>query len=232
MKMILIPLLTVSTLFPTSADTIDSRRHISVEATSEILAEPDHVSFSVEIRGEGGSLEAAADQLRDATDRMTSHIEEAFDGDLVRLGSISSARHYKDLKNLRAITGYSATRKAVITLHELGQRQKLELILLNDDRVTIENATPRSSKHDALRLEAIVAAGKKAREKAEVLAGSLSATIGAVLSIETRNERSGWLSLEIAPNISTGTERSEPESSDLEKLSFSATATVKFALDS
>jgi uncharacterized protein len=129
-------------------------------------------------------------------------------------------------KELRVLKGFIAERTAVIELRNLEKRQKLEALLLGDDRIEINQVSAKSSKHDEYRKKALIDAAKVAKVKAAGLAEVLGSELGQILVIREDKSQFGF-NPSFANNIINDDDEA---SSELEKLSYRATVTVKFEL--
>lgn len=223
LSFITIFLVSTSTIF---AD-IDLRRHIEVDATAEILVEPDFATWSIKIRGEADSVAEASRRLEESTAALkASLIESGFEGNIIRFSAISSGRHFVGDRDEKIFKGFFAERSAVIELRVLEKRQQLEAILLEDDRIEIDDVSAQSSKHDEYRKRVILDAAVVAKEKATDLAAALDSELGQVLSIRQGKVQYGF-------GFITSNKISEDEgvaSAELKKLSYHATVSVKFEL--
>ncbi|SHI55564.1 Uncharacterized conserved protein YggE, contains kinase-interacting SIMPL domain [Rubritalea squalenifaciens DSM 18772] len=207
---------------------IDTRRHIEVSGTAELQVEPDRAVWSIAIRGEADSVSGASQQLDESTQALQKALKEAkFPDTTIRLSAISSGRHYTGEDENKVFAGYYAERKAEIELKDLQQRQQIESLLLSDNRIEISKVSTLSSQHDAHQRKVLLNATATAKSKAGDLAAALGAELGQVLTIQQGSPsylpglyiRSNSIA---APTFATPTE--------MEKLSYSATITVKFEL--
>ena len=210
------------------AQDLDIRRHIEVDATAKLLADADFATWEIKIRGEADSLAEASKRLDESSVRLKTSLSDAgFTGEIIRLSAISSGRHYEGDRDDRIFKGFFAERKAVVELRDLSKRQSVERVLLKDDRIEVSEINAQSSKHDDLRKLALIDAAKIAKTKASELANALGAEIGAVLSIRQGKAQYSW-----GYNMSNtiGAADDGAGSTELEKLSYSSTVTVKFEL--
>ena len=206
---------------------VDTRRHVEVDATAEILVEPDYATWSIKIRGEAESVAEASQRLEESTAALkASLVDSGFEGEIIRFSAISSGRHFVGDRDERIFKGYFAERSAVIELRDLGKRQELETILLGDDRIEIDDVSAQSSKHDEYRRRVVLAAAVVAKDKAADLAAALDSELGQVLSIRQGNVQFGF------GFVTRNTIRADEgvASAELKKLSYHATVSVKFEL--
>jgi|GEM_PF-2361974 len=207
---------------------IDVRRHIEVDATAKLLVDPDFATWPIKIRGEADSLADASKRLEESSVALKKSLTEAgFAGEIIKLSAISSGRHFKGGRDDRVFKGFFAERSAVVELRDLTKRQALERILLNDDRIGVSKISAQSSKHDDLRKQVLLNAASVAKEKATELAKALGTEIGAVLSIRQGRVQYGW-------GFMTSNRIEEADegigATELEKLSYHSTVTVKFEI--
>jgi len=208
------------------ATEIDVRRHIEVDGTAEILVAPDFATWRIVIRGEANSLEDAANILEESSQNLRASLASAgFPKEIIKLSGISSGRYYNKIKEQRVFMGFFAERDVIIELRDLTKRQRLEQIILKDNRVKIDNITAQSSKHEENRKKALMDAISIATEKASALADAVGSQIGVALSIKQGN--TGYFTV-------TSNRIEMPifgdKSTQLEALSYSSTVTVKFEL--
>ena len=214
-------------MFSVYAEEIDTRRHIEVSGTAKILVEPDIAKWNISMRGEAGSIEEASKQLKESVNGLIESMKSAgFEIDMLSLSSISSGRHYEGSGDRRVFKGFYTQRTAVVELKDLTKRQSLEEVLLKDDQIKVSRMIAESSKHEEWRRKSLLKAAEVGKEKASELAKTLGGEIGALLSLnETPSGYGGhnMRSNSIHSMESSGT-------AELEKLTYEAKVTVKFAL--
>ena len=207
---------------------IDLRRHVEVDATAELLIEPDFATFHIKIRGEADSLAEASKRLEDSSTVLKTSLAEAgFAGETIRLSAISSGRHFEGSRDQQIFKGFFAERSAILELRDLSKRQALEEVLLRDDRIEISSINAQSSQHDELRKQVLLDAAAVAKEKAAALAKALDAEIGTVLAIRQGNVQYGF---GFVTSNRIGTADNGVAAAELEKLSYQASVSVKFEL--
>jgi hypothetical protein len=211
------------------AQQIDTRRHIEVDATSKIAADVDRASWQIKIRGEAGSLADASKILDSSTVSLRDRLKQAgFDEGALRLSGIASGKHYETTRETRVFKGYYAERASVVEIPDLSKRQALETVLLADDHIEIVKVELRSSKHDELRKQALLAAVAAAKDKASFLAKEAGADVGPLLAIREGANNNGWITL--TENRIVEPFFGQDNTAEFEKLEYTATVTVKFEL--
>lgn len=218
-------------LFATSsgAQQIDTRRHIEVDATSKIAADVDRASWQIKVRGEAASLADASKILDSSTVSLRDRLKQAgLDEGALRLSGIASGKHYETTRETRVFKGYYAERASVVEIPDLSKRQALETVLLADDHIEIVKVELRSSKHDELRKQALLAAVAAAKDKALFLAKEAGADVGPLLAIREGANNNGWITL--TENRIVEPFFGQNNTAEFEKLEYSATVTVKFEL--
>lgn len=218
-------------LFATIAEAqqLDTRRHVEVDGTSKILADVDRASWQIKIRGEAATLEEASKILDRASQSLQGRLKEGgFDDGALRLSGIASGKHYETTRETKTFKGYYAERPSIIEIKDLSKRQVLETLLLADNNIEIVNISLRSSKHDELRKQALLTAVAAAKDKATFLAEEAGATVGILLAIREGTNNNGWAN--ITENRIAMPLFGQNNSSEFEKLEYSATVTVKYEL--
>ncbi|MGJ8677193.1 MAG: SIMPL domain-containing protein [Akkermansiaceae bacterium] len=229
MKILSLVLITLSALSLVHANELDTRRHITVVGSAKLLATPDIATWRINLRGESKSLAEASDSLDKAgTALVTALTEAGFTEDMVKLSAISSGRHYEGPYNKRIFKGFFTQRSATIELTDLSQRQKLETALLQDNRIEIVSFNTQSTKQEEFKQQVILDAAAAAKVKASQLAETLGAEIGSVLSIsQGSNNQFGGQAIQ-SNRISISEQGLG--SAEVQKLTYSASVTVKFEL--
>ncbi len=225
-----LPILCVLVAAALSAETIDTRRHIEVDATAKILVGVDRAVWDIKIRGEAGSLVEASRLLESSVTALRQRLKDdaGLPPDVLRLSGITSGKAYENDEATKVFKGFYAERAAGVELADLEQRQALETALLADDRIEIVKVNLRSSRHEESRREALLAAVSAAKSKASFLAREAGAELGPVLAIKETSAGSGWGF--ITSNMISEFRGEEAPSAEFEKLQYSATITMKFGL--
>lgn len=229
-----IPFLSLSLctlLFATSAPAqqIDTRRHIEVDAIAKIAADVDRASWQIKVRGEAASLAEASKLLDAATASLRDRLaKNGFKENAVRLSGIASGKDYDGAREGRVFKGFYAERAAIVEIADLSRRQALETALLEDDHIEIVKVELRTSQHEVLRKQVLLAAVSAAKEKADALAKEVGVQIGELLSLHEGRSSSGWL--DVNENRIAQPIFGQNNVAEFEKLEYSATVTVKFEL--
>lgn len=213
----------------TAGAQIDIRRHIEVEATSKVVADVDRASWQIKVRGEAVSLAEASRMLDAATASLRERlVKGGFTEGALRLSGIASGKNYDTTRDGRVFKGFYAERAAMVEIPDLAKRQSLEGVLLEDDRIEIVKVELRTTKHEELRKQALLAAVAAAREKSAFLAKEAGAEIGALLAI-----REGSITYSWGPLTENRIDQpifAQSNTAEFEKLEYTATVTVKFEL--
>jgi uncharacterized protein YggE len=211
------------------AQQIDTRRHIEVDAIAKIAADVDRASWQIKVRGEAASLAEASKMLDTATASLRERLaKNGFKENALRLSGIASGKDYDSTREARVFKGFYAERAAIVEIADLSRRQALETALLEDDHVEIVRVELRTSKHEELRKQALLAAVSAAKEKADALAKEAGVQIGALLALREGASTSGWL--DVNENRIAQPTFGQNNAAEFEKLEYSATVTVKFEL--
>lgn len=208
---------------------LDTRRHIEVDATSRIAADVDRASWQIKIRGEAATLEEASRTLDKTTNSLRDRLKQGgFAEGTLLLSGIASGKHYESTRESRVFKGYYAERAAIVEISDLTKRQILETVLLADDHIEIVKVELRSSKHEEIRKQALIAAVSAAKDKAGFLAKEAGAELGQLLAIREGTSNGGWLTL--TENRIVEPFFGQNNTAEFEKLEYTATVTVKFEL--
>lgn len=220
---------------PCFGQQVDTRRHIEVDATAKISADVDRASWQIKIRGEAPALVDASKVLEASTKSLRERLQKSgFVDGALRLSGIASGKFYENsketpfIKRTRVFKGFYAERVIVVEIPDLSKRQSLEMVLLADDHIEIVKVELRSSKHEKLRKQALLAAVSAAKEKATFLAKEAGAEIGLLLSLREGASNRGWVTL--TENRIEMPLFGQDNNAEFEKLEYSATVTVKFEL--
>ncbi len=225
----LISLIFLLAISSSGAQQIDTRRHIEVGGTAKIFAEVDRATWRITLRGEAQKLEDASKALDTSTSALQDRLKKAgFADDVLRVSGIASGRNYEKGKMGRVFKGYYAERASVLEISDLSKRRDLETALLFDDSIEIVAVNFQSSKHEALRKQALLSAVAAATEKAKFLANEAGAEIGLLLAISEGKNQWGWAN--VTENRIGNPIFGQKSSPEFEKLEYSATVTVKFEL--
>lgn len=211
------------------AQQFDTQRHIEVDAVAKIAADVDRASWQIKVRGEAASLAEASKGLDASTAALRDRLaKNGFKENTLRLSGIASGKNYDTAREGRVFKGFYAERAAIVEITDLSRRQALETALLEDDHIEIVKVELRTSQHEALRKQALLAAVSAAKEKAEALANEAGVQIGELLALREGRSTSGWL--DVNENRIAQPIFGQNNAAEFEKLEYSATVTVKYAL--
>lgn len=180
-------LLAVVVALPTHAD---DDRSITVTGTAERRVAPDMATLTMAVVSEAL---APAEARRDA-DAIVARVLEVLRGRGIAEGDIDSSSlqvspqyRWREERRERQLTGYEVRRNLTVRLTDLDLLGEL-LVALPEAGVN-EIQAPQLGLQDreALYREVLAAAAKNARERAEVLAGTLDVELDGVLSVRTQD---------------------------------------------
>ncbi|WP_038165131.1 SIMPL domain-containing protein [Verrucomicrobium sp. BvORR106] len=212
-----------------AAQQIDTQRYIEVDAVANIAADVDRASWQIKVRGEAASLAEASKGLDAATASLRDRLaKNGFKENALRLSGIASGKAYDTAREGRVFKGYYAERAAIVEIADLSRRQALETALLEDDHIEIVKVELRTSQHEELRKQALLAAVNAAREKADALAKEAGVQLGTLLTLREGAVNNGWGTL--TENRIVQPFFGQNNAAEFEKLEYSATVTVKYEL--
>ncbi|MEX2580980.1 MAG: SIMPL domain-containing protein [Verrucomicrobiales bacterium] len=204
-------------------------RFIEVTGKATVKADVDRIAWHLRIRGEGESLDAAAEALKETTEGLVERISALeLPGNSMRFSRMQSGR----LRNLRdgeeVVTGYFVERGAVIQLDSLEPSHAVESALLVDDGVEIDRLSLESSHYEGLKQRVVVDAVAAARAKAELMVGELGVVLGEVLTVREGGDPPAFPML--TTNRVGSPEFAQGESSDFEEVELTSTVVVRFGI--
>lgn len=168
-------------------------RTITVNGQAEIKVQPDEVVITVGVETENLDITEA----RSENDRRVKAIVAAATGQGLRAQDVRSEfldiqPRYRDEYNRATFLGYFARRSLSLTLKDTSRFESLVSAVLTAGANFLHGVEFRTSELRRHRDEARVLAMRAAREKADLLAGALSAGLGSVTNIQEGH--SGWWS--------------------------------------
>jgi len=203
-------------------------RFIEISGTATVKADVDRIAWHLRIRGEGESLDAAADALALATEGLADRLKALeLPGESVKFSRMQSGRIENNVNGRREISGYFVERGAVIQLESLEPSHAVESVLLVDDGIEIDRLSLESSHYEGLKQQVVVDAVAAAKVKANLMVGELGVVLGQVMEI-----REGTFAPTsfVTRNTMAMPAFAQGGSADFEKVELSATVTVKFAM--
>jgi uncharacterized protein YggE len=177
-------------VLPVRARDAEERRSVTVSGRGEISATPDRARLAM-------SVEATRPELRVAQAEVNRVMREylaqahglgARDEDISTAGLNIRAEYDYTAREGRKFLGYHVTRGVEVVVRDL---DKVGDFLLRATEAGINNVsdpTLESSKSDELQRQALTRAAEDARAKAQALAGTLNAKLGAVHLINAGSE--------------------------------------------
>lgn len=171
----------------------DSPRTVRVTGESSVSLAPDQatVRFGIVTQAETAE-EARAQNATAAKGAMNTVRELGIADEKMRMASLRlQPRHeYNRDTQTHEETGYEATRQVVVVLSDLEQLPRLVTRVVQSGANRLEGIEYGLSDRTSVRNEALQKAARSAREKAELLAEALGATVGRVQQI--REESFGF----------------------------------------
>lgn len=182
-------LLLLMTAMTVQAEGKADRRSVSVDGHGEVSVAPDRARLEMEAQATRKNLDAAQTEVnaivRDYLKRAKAL--GVSDADISTAGFTVQPQYDYSSKSGRQFIGYRVTRHIEVMVRNL---DKLGDYLMQATAAGINSVSDpvlESSRADALRLEALSAAAKDARSKAQVLAQTLGAKLGPIHSIDASN---------------------------------------------
>lgn len=170
-------------------DGAEERRAVTVNGRGEVAGAPDRARLSMSVEATKMDLRAAQNEVSKATREYLAQARAlgAKDEDISTAG-LSIRAEYDYNQNGRKFLGYHVTRGIAVVVRDL---DKIGDFLLRATDAGINNVSDpilESSKADELQRQALAKAAEDARAKAQVLAGTLNAKLGAVHVINASSE--------------------------------------------
>lgn len=182
-------LLLLTTAMTVQAADQTDRRSVSVEGHGEIGVAPDRARLQMAAQVTRKNLDTAQTEVnaivRDYVKRAKAL--GARDADLSTAGLTVQPQYDYSSKDGRKFVGYQVTRRIEVTVRNLDKVGDYLLQATAAGINTVSDPILESSHADALRLEALSAAAKDARSKAQVLAQTLGAKLGPIHNVDASN---------------------------------------------
>ena len=157
-----------------------------VTTTGEALirAEPDEVSFRIELRTEGSDLAAAKTANAALADTAIAYLLAAGVAERdVQTRYLNVNVEYRDYRE-RSDPRYVATQSIGVLLREVERFEEINQGLLERGITGLSGPTFGTSEEEAILMTARTEAVKDARRKAEAMAGALGQSIGSAYRVE------------------------------------------------
>lgn len=155
-------------------------RTISVTGEAVVRTAPDQVILRIAVESSGTDLAAILADTDTRTTRVRALAKEfQIQAEHVQTDSITLQPRYVDSKP----SGYTAQRSIVLCMKDLGRVNALLTAVVKAGATRIDSISFETSQLRRFRDEARVQAVRAARQKAQLLAGELSAQVGRPLSI-------------------------------------------------
>lgn len=166
-------------------DPVEDYRTVSVNAEAEIKSAPDQVEVSLGLSERAPKLETArkaVDEQLKALYGIAKDLKIA-EKDLQTTSS-SVQPEYDYVKDKQVFKGYQVSHSVTVTLHKLDDLAPFLDKALGAKIDEVNNIEFSLDKQDELREQALEAAMRKARRKADVLAAAAGMKVGQVVDIQ------------------------------------------------
>lgn len=155
---------------------------VTTTGVGTVYAQPDEVHFTIEINTEGEDLVQAKTQNAELASKALAYLkQQGVEDKYVQTAYLSVNVQYRD--RARLDPRYFANQSIQVCLTDVDAYETVSLGLLERGITGLRGPRFASTKSDALRAEARVAAVKDARERALALAKALGQDIGKAYSI-------------------------------------------------
>jgi hypothetical protein len=161
-------------------------RSVRVMGESTVTVAPDQATVRFGIVSRAETAEAARSQNAEAAKSAMNAVRELGVGEekmRMEMLRLQPRREYNPETKTREEKGYEATRQVVVELDDLEQLPRLVTRVVQRGANRVEGIDYGLSDRSAVRDEALGDAAKNARDKAQLLARSLDATLGPVRQI-------------------------------------------------
>ena len=177
---------------PIAAAAQSNDRSIAVDGQAVIEVEPDSATLRLGVQSRQADLESARSRVIDVTRAFLAVVDDLdIDRDQVQTTGLNIRPEYRwdNDDNSQKLLGYFVQRDIVI---ELGNLDKLGNLLERAVNAGVNQVQPPVLKHSnerELRRRALAAATRDARANARVIAETLDAELGAVISVSSHQSR-------------------------------------------
>lgn len=161
-------------------------RSVRVMGESTVTVAPDEATVRFGIVSRAETAEAARSQNAEAAKNAMNAVRELGVGEekmRMEMLRLQPRREYDPETKRREEKGYEATRQVVVELDDLEQLPRLLTRVVQRGANRVDGIDYGFSDRSAVRDEALRDAAKNARDKAQLLATSLDATLGPVRQI-------------------------------------------------
>lgn len=165
-------------------------RSVRVSGEATVSVQPDRATVRFGIVSRGQTAEQARSRNATAAKNAMNAVRElGVSEEKMRMEMLRLQPHteYNPKTETREEKGYEATRQVVVELEDLEQLPRLIARVVQRGANRLEGVEYGLSDRSAVRDEALQTAARNAREKAQLLASSLNATLGPVREITEEN---------------------------------------------
>ena len=211
-------------------------RTVRVTGESSVSVAPDRATVRFGIVSEGETAEAARNQNAQAAKRAMNAVrnldvpEKKMRMESLRL---QPRREYNPETQKHEDKGYEATRQVVVELSDLEQLPRLVTRVVQQGANRVDGISYGLSDRSSVRNEALRKAARNAREKADLLATTLEATLGPVQQIDEQSfgfdQPTPRVGLQLA-KTARDEAAPEPDAYAAGEIEVSATVQVTFVL--
>lgn len=216
-------------------ETTSAQRQVRVVGESTVTTAPDQATVRFGIVSQAETAEEARAKNATASKNAMNTVRELdVPDEKMRMDALRlrPQREYNPQTETREKTGYKASRQVVVTLSDLAQLPRLVARVVQEGANRLEDIEYGLSDRTEARNEALKEAARSARDKADLLAEALNATVGSVQQIEEQSFGVDQPSPRVEQYAKSAQDRAapEPEAYAAGEIEVSATVEVTFGL--
>jgi hypothetical protein len=164
---------------------------VRASADATIKAKPDRAEVTVGVYSQAPTAEAASQQNAAATSRVLTALKQAIGdkGQIKTSGFLASPQmQYGKNGGTPKITGYAANNRLTITLDDLALVSKVVDTAIGAGATQIQGVSFSLKDDEAVRVQALAQASRKAYDAAQAIAKALNLTAAGVLEAQTSSQ--------------------------------------------
>ena len=162
---------------------------VTTTGEATIYANPDEVSFNIELRTQGADLSAARQANADLAAKAIGYLrEQGVEERDIQTRFLNVSVEYRDYRE-RTDPRYVANQTIGVTLHDVDAFEDINAGLLELGVTGLSGPTFATSERKTLLLTARTEAVEDARLKAEIMAKALGQSIGSAYRIDDAEDR-------------------------------------------
>ncbi len=186
---LIVAILTVGAAF---AQNFDQKR-LTVTGSVEMRVTADHASFSFSVKGTGANLSQAVARARQKIDLIAAVLHDTgLPENNLRLSHFYSGENFQNRAFFSSSQDYHAKISAVVEIDSLELLEQAIMAVSEQMPEKLSAVKFSLRNFEQYKIDVLTQAAAKAREKAEILAKELKATLGEVLFIEERPVSRGY----------------------------------------